>query len=192
MSGNPYGGAINFHRMNDLQYGVSGYTVAWRGTAANYDGVALKLNNTLYAGYATGQNSNYGIVVYRPGSDGSLSGIWTGNGFNGAIGSELIIGNAKNLDGVYKISGQTPDGKNYEGTINIHPEGHIYKCTWNIGESTYGGVGILKNGVFAIGYGTNADYGLAQYELHPSKNSAKGTWTQVGANVTSYENIQKQ
>ena len=191
MGGRSYGGKVNIHQVNNLAYGVSTYDVSWKGDAANYNGVALKVNNVLYTGYATGKNSNYGIVLYRAMDDGSLSGIWTGNGFNGSTGSELISGFAKKLDGIYTISGQTPEGKYYTGSITIHPDGQVYTCTWNIGESTYTGVGILRDGIFAVGYGTTNDYGLAQYELNSNSNTAKGTWTQAGATVTSYEDIQK-
>ena len=192
MSGNAYGGEISFRQLSTFAYGVSTYNVTWVGTAANYNAVALKVDNTLYAGYATGQNSNYGIVVYRATDNGNLSGVWTGNGFNGATGSELIAGYAKNLDGVYTVSGQNPDGNYYTGSITIRPSGQVYTCTWNIGEITYNGIGILKDGIFAVGYGTSNDYGLAQYQLNANKNAATGTWTQAGASVISYEDIQKQ
>jgi hypothetical protein len=68
------------------------YNLSWTiGQAEGYGGIGLKVGDQLSAAYWTSDHSSVGVVVYKTGSDGSLSGIWTPQGET-RIGTEKAIG----------------------------------------------------------------------------------------------------
>lgn len=57
------------------------YSLSWTiGQGETYEGIGLKTGDQLSVAYWTKDNSSVGIVVYRAGSDGSLSGVWAPQG----------------------------------------------------------------------------------------------------------------
>lgn len=67
------------------------YNLSWTiGQAEGYGGIGLKVGDQLSAAYWTSDHSSVGVVVYKTGSDGSLSGVWTPQGET-RIGTEKAI-----------------------------------------------------------------------------------------------------
>jgi len=67
------------------------YNLSWTiGQAEGYGGIGLKVGDQLSAAYWTSDHSSVGVVVYKTGSDGSLSGVWTPQG-DTRIGTEKAI-----------------------------------------------------------------------------------------------------
>ena len=57
------------------------YNLSWTiGQGETYEGIGLKVGDQLSVAYWTSDRSSSGVVVYKAGSDGSLSGAWTPQG----------------------------------------------------------------------------------------------------------------
>ena len=67
------------------------YNLSWTiGQGETYEGIGLKVGDQLSVAYWTSDRSSFGVVVYKAGSDGSLSGVWTPQGET-RIGTEKAI-----------------------------------------------------------------------------------------------------
>ena len=57
------------------------YNLSWTiGQGGTYEGVGLMVGDQLSAAYWTPDRTSFGLVVYKAGPDGSLSGVWTPQG----------------------------------------------------------------------------------------------------------------
>src|SRR5262245_494504 len=77
------------------------------------------------------------------------------------------------IAGKWKCKGTNPEGKDYEGTVEITKDGDAYKVAWSLkdGAETSDGIGILKGDVFAVSFGE----GVVAYKVEKDKLSGK--WT---------------
>lgn len=180
-NGSAYSGSLAIAKLRNV------HQLSWQTSGGNYTGVGIAKGSALYAGY--GINIDYGVVVYELKADGSLEGIWATNKSGGMTGTEKVAG-GKALNGTYDIAG-TNAGSNspYKGKLTIKKSGTVYSLVWQVGNSTYNGVGILDGNTLAVGWGFGAAFGVVGY--HINGNSAKGIWAMGGGNATGTEDLVK-
>lgn len=68
--------------------------------------------------------------------------------------------------GLYKATGKTPDGKTYDGDVEIAPLGKVLAVLWRLGGGdAYKGIGLEAGSVFGVAYGTDKPFGLVIYRI---------------------------
>ncbi|HYE96351.1 MAG TPA: hypothetical protein VD962_09085 [Rubricoccaceae bacterium] len=169
--GSAYEGTLSITRDGGL------YRLHWVA-GAEYHGVGLEAGGFFAAAYGA---ETCGVVAYRIGEDGSLSGTWGYLGGAG-IGTEQATrdGRGRDLGGTYAVTGTNPDntdGSPYEGTLTITPHGDVYELTWETGATSVG-VGLRDGDMVAATYG-GEDCGVVAYR---SRNGGlEGTWATYGS-----------
>ena len=92
-----------------------------------------------------------------------------------------------NIAGLYSCDGMSPEGRPYHGKAEIVRLDDTYRILWslesNSGDVQMMGVGILRNGVFAVSYFGGAP-GIAVYKIDGQK--LVGEWTIGGADGAVY------
>ena len=86
-------------------------------------------------------------------------------------------------DGNWRIEqGQLPDGKFYNGSLNIARLGQVFGVDWKTTAGNYSGVGLMADGKLFVGYGLNGGYGIVVYKTNMAAQRIEGTWTASGLN----------
>jgi hypothetical protein len=184
LNGNPYTGTVRITKNGKR------YDVAWKSTASNASGIALASGNKLCVAWGTG---NYGVVLYKIGSDGTLRGRWTGSAAEAekSDGLENAIGGAAGtLAGNYVVKGSNPGGGgSYEGRLKIAETGATYQLEWKVADKVTKGVGIKVEDSLFVAWGDKEPFGVVSYTFEESE--AKGFWTLAGTDRTATENLTK-
>jgi len=182
LTGKPYTGTAEVHKSG------SHYELAWRSTASSASGIGLADGNKLCVAWGS---SEFGVVYYKIGGDGTLSGRWTAttapaeasDGLEDAVG-----GSPTALAGDYVIKGTNP-GKTapYEGKLQITKTGRTYQLKWTVAEVVTNGVGIKVDDALFVAWATDKKpFGVVAFTFEPGQ--AKGIWTLGGATQTAPEN----
>lgn len=173
--GSPYTGKVTI--TNAGKY----YNVAWTVAGnSSYKGVGLMTDNVLGVGWGVGGRA--GVAVYRMGGN-SLSGRWVDS--SGNAGTEQI--QVGSLSGTFKITGTSPAGTPYAGTIKITPTGETYSVLWQV-ERPFQGVGMRMGDLFIVAFADGTkDYGVVAYR--PEGGIIRGFWTLPGAGKLAKENL---
>jgi hypothetical protein len=180
--GGAYTGKVTFTRAGGT------YLIGWAiPNSPPYSGVALSVGNTLGVGW--GMGSSYGVVVYQV-NGGTLKGQWA-TALSPTVGTEDLEG-PTGLNGTYKITKAAgPDGKAYEGTVAIAPNGQTYNVTWTLPTSSYSGVGILEGDLLVVGWGeAGKGAGVVSYKVN-GKNLT-GRWGAPGNPQLGTESLAKE
>lgn len=92
-----------------------------------------------------------------------------------------------NLDGVYIVKGQNPNGTTYEGTAAIAKLAHTYSIQWQLDGQLVGvGIGILRGDHLAVIFQTaRGEIGLAIYTIKGKQ--LEGAWTTPGSDMVTVE-----
>ncbi len=95
--------------------------------------------------------------------------------------------------GNYKAHGANPGGgQAYDCDVTITKAGDVYTVQWFFnGELGYDGVGIMKNGLFCVGYAASGGYGVVVYEVK-ADGSLAGVWTTPGFQDTGTETLTRK
>lgn len=80
--GSPYGGTAQVVITSDTSCAIS-----WVNGSTTSSGICMRSGNVFAAGYQLGDR--VGMVIYRIQPDGSLDGLWTISGMDGA-GTEVL------------------------------------------------------------------------------------------------------
>lgn len=84
-------------------------------------------------------------------------------------------------DGNWRIEkAQLPNGKFYDGTLNITRVGQSYGVNWQTTAGNYSGLGLLADGKLFVGYGLNGGYGIVVYKTNSANQRIEGVWTASG------------
>lgn len=80
-------------------------------------------------------------------------------------------------EGIYGLTGQTPEGESYEGVVALRagPAGS-WLMQWQVGGSRVVGIGLVHGGVLAIAFQVNGNPGVAAYDVDPA-GRLQGSWT---------------
>jgi hypothetical protein len=92
--------------------------------------------------------------------------------------------------GQYHISGSSPGGSNYNGTVTVESNGQTYNVHWVVGSSTYEGTGIASGNSFAVYYKSAGDAGVVLYQANG--NGWNGLWAHGGGNSVGTEVWKRQ
>jgi len=126
---------------------------SWVSGSNSYDGVGVMTDSAVAVAYTEGKDGKgCGVVLYKINADGSLdgkSGYW---GVNKAESERATRTSGTDLEGKYKINGKNPDGKAYEGTLDVAKDGSGYSFKWNAG-TPLTGFGIRAGNLIAVGFG---------------------------------------
>ena len=109
--------------------------------------------------------------------------------FLAVIGLTLAVSAFADVAGTYTGSGTNPDGSKYDTEVVITKTGQTYNVQWFLnGNLGYDGVGIMKNGLFCVGYANPEGYGVVVYEIQDD-GSLQGIWTGGGGQSLGSENL---
>jgi hypothetical protein len=75
--GSKYTGTVNVEVIS-----TTTFKIRWKIGSTTYSGFGMRMNDTLAATYMVG--SEPGLIIYKVGDDGVLSGIWSIRGQNGS------------------------------------------------------------------------------------------------------------
>ena len=182
LTGNPYTGTAEVHKKG------SRYHIAWRTTASTASGIGLAIENKLCVAWGS---SEFGVVYYKIGGDGTLTGRWTATtaSADASVGLENAAGGSPTaVEGNYVIRGTNPGGTApYEGKLQIVKTGRTYQLKWTLGDVVTNGVGIKVDDALFVAWATdNEPFGVVALTFEAGQ--AKGVWTLGGAAQTSPEN----
>lgn len=185
LEGSSYGGTVQFIKQRDR------YQILWQTTAGTYSGVGLVRGNKVCVGWSA---ESFGVVFYKIGGDGTLSGTWTvvGAGIEQSDGVEIARGGIPGkIEGHYLVTGSNPGSQNrYEGQLEITRTGATYQLHWKVGNSATTGVGIEVDDDLYVAWGDkDHPFGVVSYIFEGDR--AKGIWTLGGASRTGTENLAK-
>jgi len=95
--------------------------------------------------------------------------------------------------GEYSGSGTNPGGEGaYDCDVTVTKAGSVYAIKWFFkGQLGYEGVGIMKNGLFCVGYASSGGYGVVVYEV-ATDGTLKGTWATPGFDDLGSETLKKK
>jgi hypothetical protein len=94
--------------------------------------------------------------------------------------------------GDYAGEGTNPGGQgSYTCEVKINRTGDVYAVQWFFdGALGYEGVGIVKDGLFCVGYVSDQGYGVVVYEVKGS--TLEGIWTTPGFDGLGRETLTKK
>ncbi len=97
------------------------------------------------------------------------------------------------LTGEYKITeASTPEGKRYDGTVEIDEAGGAYVINWKLSGvgGQYKGIGILKDDILSVAWGAGKTAGVVSYKVEGKK--LIGTWAMLPSGRIGKETLEKQ
>lgn len=166
------------------------YQFSWNSAGKTYDGVGVRTDDSVAVSYTDGPSGKgCGVILYKIGADGSLdgkSGYW---GVNDAETEKATRTSGTELEGKYDITGKTPEGKDYKGTLDVKKDGEGYSFTWNTG-STLNGFGIKTGDKAAVGFG-GKQCAFVAYDVKPD-GTLDGKWGGQGSKKFGTEVAKKK
>lgn len=190
ISGTNENGAGNYKGTLEVIERGDVYQFRWDTAGKKYDGVGVRTDNSVAVAFTEGENGKgCGVVLYKVGSDGSLdgkAGYWGENSSESEKGTRT---KGTGVDGEYAITGKTPGGKDYKGTLTVRPEATGYAFEWNTG-STLTGFGIKQGDMMSVGFG-GKQCGFVGYEID-SDGTLKGKWGGYGSTSVGSETAKKK
>jgi hypothetical protein len=112
--------------------------------------------------------------------------------FMAAIALPFAIAASADVAGTYTGGGTNPGGAgSYDCDVVITKTGEAYSVQWYFGGALgYDGVGIMKNGLFCVGFANPDGYGVVVYDVK-ADGSLEGVWTGPGAEDLGTETLTK-
>lgn len=189
VTGTNEGGGGNYKGLLEVIGRGDVYQFRW-DTGKKYDGVGVQTDNSVAVAYAEGDDgTGCGVVLYKVGADGSLDGKAGYWGENTAESEKGTRTSGSGIDGEYAITGKTPDGKDYKGTLTVKAEGSGYTFKWNTG-ATLEGFGVKQGDKLAVGFG-GKKCGFVAYDV-ASDGNMTGKWGGWGTTEVGTETAKKK
>lgn len=94
-------------------------------------------------------------VVYSFKDEETLDGEWA----DGSASEKLTLHSRaaetgqELREGTYAVAGRNPNGTTYEGTVEMSRQGLKYTLVWQVGASSYRGVGELEGNILTVDWG---------------------------------------
>jgi len=100
---------------------------------------------------------------------------------------------AADVVGTYTGHGANPGGAGgYDCDVVVAKNGDVYSVQWYFGGNLgYDGVGIMKNGLFCVGFASPQGYGVVVYTAN-ADGSLDGVWTMPGATDLGTETLKRK
>ena len=182
----PYEGSVL------LQPWGPAYDVTWHTSIGDYQGVAMVVDQTLYAAWGAGPG--FGLAVYTVERQ-RLEGEWVLWRDRSEPGVERAtpVGRARwGLIGTWEVDGHAPGDPTaaYRALLTIERLGRTYVLTWDTGTSVYQGTGVRRGNQLIVGWAYDAPGGLAAYELR--RQELKGRWAIAGERRRGREHLERR
>ncbi len=182
--GSPYKASLLVTSRDDV------YQFSWDSNGNKSDGVGVMTDNAVAVAYTDGTNGKgCGVVLYKIGADGSLDGKAGYWGVNSAESEKATRTSGTGLDGKYDITGTSPDGKDYKGTLEVKQDGEGYTFAWKTGNNLEG-FGVKTGDKVAVGFG-GKQCAFVSYEVKPD-GTLDGKWGGRGAKSFGTEIAKKK
>lgn len=96
------------------------------------------------------------------------------------------------LEGLYLAEGTNPDGSQYQAAVAIEARGEAYALTWQLGQGSAIGIGLVQKDVLSVVYGPSGGgaVGLITYAIDGEK--LVGKWLIPGDSGVGTETLTKQ
>ena len=189
ITGTNEGGGGNYKGTLEIIERGDVYQFKWNA-GKTYDGVGVMTDNAVAVSYTEGADGKgCGVVLYKIGADGSLDGKAGYWGVNDDESEKAVRTSGNGVEGEYSVTGETPGGKEYKGTLSIKSQGSGYAFTWNIG-NPLSGFGIKQGDKLAVGIG-GKQCGFVGYEV-ASDGTMNGKWGSVGSTSVGSETAKKK
>lgn len=144
-------------------------TLRWESEGIIYHGIGFYLDTTLYVGWGSGPS--YGLVLYTIRPNGTLDGTWTYAGNDELPGTEHAVGGSLDeRSTTYRVNGVNPGGGQYSGTLSVTRTGQTWQLHWEVGDTSYDGVGIRSGNRLVVGWGgSQKNYAVAAYAVQADR-----------------------
>ncbi|MDX2139308.1 MAG: hypothetical protein SF123_14580 [Chloroflexota bacterium] len=125
----------------------------------DYVGTGYVQNDILVVAFG---DEDCGLRAYHVNQEAvTVEGVWTMWGYDVVAEESGVIAS---ITGEYFVAGANPDESEYEGALTIDTHNQVHTLRWEIGETVYEGVGILRGNLFAAGFG-GEQCGVAHYAV---------------------------
>lgn len=182
--GGNYGGDLTVTKRDEV------YQFSWKSGDKTYDGVGVQAANSVGVSFTEGSDGKgCGVVLYTIKPDGNLDGKAGYWGVNESESETATRTSGTDLDGSYDIKGTSPDGKSYEGKLNVKKQGAGYSFEWNTG-NTLKGFGIRGANMVAVGLG-GSQCGFVGYDIL-ADGTLQGKWGSSGSTDVGTETAKKK
>jgi hypothetical protein len=110
-----------------------------------------------------------------------------------AFAFALVSVASADVAGTYTGGGTNPGcAGSYDCDVVVTKTGDVYSVQWYFGGSLgYDGAGIMKNGLFCVGFASQDGYGVVVYEV-AADGSLIGVWTMAGSDELGTETLTKK
>jgi hypothetical protein len=168
------------------------YDVTWHTTIGDYQGIALVVEDRLYAAWGAGPG--FGLVVYQIGK-GRLDGQWVMFRVRGEPGVEWGTPRGRvrrGLIGTWELDGHAPGSvsQTYRSLLTVERKGRTYLLTWDTEGSVYQGIGFRHGDTLVVGWAYDTPGGLLEYKPH--KGDLKGRWAIAGDRKRGHEDLRRR
>lgn len=182
--GGEYGGDLTVTKRDEV------YQFSWKSGEKAYDGVGVQGGSSVGVSFSEGSDGKgCGVVLYQIKPDGNLDGKAGYWGVNEAETETASRTSGSDLEGSYDVKGSSPDGKSYNGKLNVKKQGAGYNFQWNTG-NTLTGFGIRGADMVAVGIG-GARCGFVGYDVLPD-GTLNGKWGSAGSTDVGTEIAKKK
>ena len=157
----------------------------WNWTACGeYEGIGIQQDNVVSVAWGS---ANCNVASYVINNDGTLNAKWTPLDYK-TLGSEVAKPTHTDgkLEGSYKISGTNPDGSKYSGTLDVSPDGGVFRWMRNTGEEVQG-IGIQQGNVISAAFGSEGCSAVS-YLINNDK-TLDAIWAYVGGSALGSERV---
>ena len=154
------------------------YQFSWNSGNESYDGVGVKINNSVSVSYTNGANGNgCGVVLYEVFADGSLDGRAGYWGVDQSETEKAVRIKGTSVAGDYDVTGRNTAGKEYKTRLSIKNSGSGLDFNWE-GANQLQGFGIQQDNMLTAGFG-GKQCAFVAYEIK-SDGSLEGKWGGFG------------
>jgi hypothetical protein len=167
------------------------YQFAWDSAGTKYGGVGVLQGNGLAVAYSEGTDgTGCGVVLYQIKADGVLDGKAGYFGVNTDEDERAVpTADGRGLSKGYRVTGKTPKGESYSGTLRIEPSGPGFDLVWNTGKELRG-FGIARGSQIAASFGGN-QCAFVYYKVLRD-GTLDGEWGGLGSRTLGTEIARKR
>ena len=96
---------------------------------------------------------------------------------------------AQDIEGVYNVTGTNSNDQSYSGSVRISRTGDTYRLVWTIGNQSFDGTGIFRNGVLSVSFAGSFS-GIVVYRMNSS--GGDGIWATQNTTILGTENLKRR
>lgn len=109
-----------------------------------------------------------------------------------AVGASVAPEKPADLSGMYLAEGKNPDGSEYQAAVAIEAKGEVYALTWELGQGSAIGLGMVQKDVLAVIYAPSVGGPAALIAYAVNGDTLVGKWTIPGEPGVGTETLTKR